>query len=1288
MASIIPGTYPDSVPQTPEGETHQSAHPEQSRHARQPRTKLYKPAEPRGHHYTDSGAGLADPELTFASSSRPAEYTWTNPNEAIGGGTYVREHAQPFTSLTLESIRTGMDTEMPRRRSDASQYQYGSTRDRSLDRNLKLAGTSGGLAEPWMFDTEAKSRSNPSSSTSKSPPYWGSLPKGDEGAIHNTVAGHGSASDAHAEQHHMPLESTSRDRSVISGATGHPRGGVYNTVIGRGSQDDKGSGNLEGQGHKAAAPGALEDDMTAVSLHDIPEERHKTSRQVLGLQIPGTVSAARDDSLRVEASSRDSSTTGSARPDTPSHRAFPLVTGRTENRDSRQQSESPSHEDVAEAAAIGTGVAAAGAGIASSQSMEKRKKGSSDAEALASQPFGFTSKPQTTEGAATDQRRSSPADDSKVQEEGSPKGDMKHKILDFFFRSKDDKDEARRKSVGPHTELPRDDVAAAESPSRLRKFSRSEPKERKQSASAVKADTTDSSRQGKEKAAAGAAAGLGTFGILHHRKKDSISESPKETNRPIQGPMTADSGGAGPAGEAPQQIEQSSTPFEHPREPPSPPTQGADESRVGKPDSDDLLSKGTPSGVSRTTQSATRDIPMGEPGLSSDKSFAPGTASGVKASGIARKDIGSKDRKDDTSLASFGVFAPETGKTGVRGKDLDDYDVPSTKASGPEITRKDIASSKPGDDSTHKTSGTLAAIGIPGSGVASRDAGHDTTRAPASGIPSGTKHDSRKDIESGDRNIGTGKSKPSDDSAGYNILASGTPSGINVKSKSPRGSGSGNVSDSITHAGGTIPSRTTPHIHQSQSPTDITSGAQELKHNPPDVQHTFPSDTIPSHMRGSDTSRPNPSQESLPGITTYPRPETTMRSMKPEDRSHESGSSALEHQGKSTNMSPAAAPFIPSILTTSAATRQAHEDAPTKTKTEQGPSTTRHMATGMSPEIARSADTASAPHHPAHLPSSMSTTEKKTEQYDPPTRQMAASMSPEVMPASYTASAPRPPHHQGQDQDKSRTEHYHPTTNRIAQGTFPDTKSALHPSQHQEQSDPTTRQMAQGMSPEVMPSAYTSSSLRDTASRGQQTKGLGEAQQGLGQSRGLSQPLTGLGPSQKGLDQSQKGLDKDSLGLDKDQRRDQTQRGLDKGLQDWGQSQGPDQAQKGWSQSQGLGQAQQGPTSSTSSTSAKQQFQQPQQQQQYSSDNSRSMKDPALAAATSSWATAGKGSSDTGGVDRGTQAQGMGKTGQGLGMGSAMGHKLVHRCQHCGGENDVSEYFEGVRQALSMMGGR
>ena len=178
------------------------------------------------------------------------------------------------------------------------------------------------------------------------------------------------------------------------------------------------------------------------------------------------------------------------------------------------------------------------------------------------------------------------------------------------------------------------------------------------------------------------------------------------------------------------------------------------------------------------------------------------------------------------------------------------------------------------------------------------------------------------------------------------------------------------------------------------------------------------------------------------------------------------------------------------------------------------------------------------------------------------------------------------------------------------------------------------------------------------------------------------------------MDQSQKSLDKDSWGLDKDQDRDQTQRSLQKDPEQHhprlglGKDQhGLDQAQKGvdkdqqdWTRSQGLGQAQQGLASGTSSTSPK---------QQYQGDTSRSMKDPALAAATSSWATAtGKGSSDTGGVDRGTQAQGMGTMGQGLGMGFGMGRKLMHRCQHCGGENDVSEYFEGVRQGLGMMGGR
>ncbi|AEO68482.1 uncharacterized protein THITE_2096311 [Thermothielavioides terrestris NRRL 8126] len=748
LAVPLPGAYPDSVPQTPEEHTHTMRterqpdlmQPEQQLHHRQ-RHKLHKPGDRRGHKYSDSGVGMTADEPKLFQPLPP-----------------VLRPIRP-----QESIRPNLET---------ANLPHGIQDDRvqapdSNDSGLEHALAAGDAVEPGMGFTNDETAALNKPLPQDPSPYGGSLPEGTAGGVHNSVVGHGSATDDHAEHHHLP-----------------PKGsGVYNTVVGHGSQDEESRRHRQTRNTDGASP---DDEFFTPPLPDIPEERQKDpgltatfsdAPQIAPGFLPAT--AVRDDVAPIP---RRRLSQLLADPFLWSQ----LVRAVTTNGDSY---------------------------FPLDPALPPPELPVSGRDWLL--PSFWTSAGMTAGGAVAGKRRPSsqalPDEKTGSYWDESPKGKRKHKILGIFHRhkhsSKGEHTGPRRKSSGDAAYPVKEDVTNVDNSTRLRKHTRGY-----RSSPAGKAATAGCDSHAKEKAAAGAAVGAGGFGLLRHRKKHSIGEKNEDTTSRFSPLLTADAGGAGPAGEVPRQVEQVSTPYEHPREPPLPPQAGsAGGGTAGGPGHYSLLASGTPSGKQHVVgaQPGTRGTTTNEPG--NYNTLASGTPSGLNA-------------------------VPAAGSTG-----------------------RNVVADEPRDYS-----------------------------ALASGIPSGIMRDSAVSApETADHNAASGAAEGSGDTAEYNVLSSGTPSGVKVKPKSPRQAihGTDRAAPARDQAGNRQPRAAgILDSHSVSEPTaPATSGPDSTTASHPDtgpaVQPSFLTATPPPYGRA--TSHPNPSQESVPGVTTYPRPEAA-HNMSPE----------------------------------------------------------------------------------------------------------------------------------------------------------------------------------------------------------------------------------------------------------------------------------------------------------------------------------------------------------------------------------------------------------------------
>jgi hypothetical protein len=226
----------------------------------------------------------------------------------------------------------------------------------------------------------------------------------------------------------------------------------------------------------------------------------------------------------------------------------------------------------------------------------------------------------------------------------------------------------------------------------------------------------------------------------------------------------------------------------------------------------------------------------------------------------------------------------------------------------------------------------------------------------AGGIPSGIKSDSGNPTSrSADRSGTKTNTETSDGEPEYNVLQSGTPSGVKYKPKSPR----------------EYSSMLYPDAPPGTGPADITTRAQDPKDLPLPPQaantrglnteqsgHTFAAAPLPSHVR---TSHPNPSQESVPGVTTYSHPEAA-RNMSPEVMPDAYAASAPGHtHGQAQSYSQGES--------------QGTYDYPP----------TQQTAKGMSPAVMPAAYLASAPGHShSHNQSEGQSSSQTQNQYDYP----------------------------------------------------------------------------------------------------------------------------------------------------------------------------------------------------------------------------------------------------------------------------------------------------------------
>ncbi|KAL2187879.1 hypothetical protein L209DRAFT_754048 [Thermothelomyces heterothallicus CBS 203.75] len=587
----LPGSYPDSIPPTPDEMMmqQQQKQPSQLDQQCRQRSNLHKPSDPRGHKHTDSGVAVPD--------DKPH---WYGPNEAIGGGTYVREH---HTTLFTCPMKSPIGTEL----GTTTKPTAVSSKDENRSSAGAMIGTSAveggaGKTEPKALQQQQQEQQQQQSLEQSRPlsdepaSHLGDTSRGADGAVYNTVTGHGSAADDHEEHHHLPpksapTNSSSPGTAVVEGdVTNYPRGtGVYNTVTGHGSQDD---------------------------------ESRRRSRNIAPGVLPET--AVRDDVLHLaEADSRDGGhVDAQAKRETAAQqRAFPLATGPSEGRNDGRASGSPSRQGAAAAAAAAADRNQEGLGALTTGEGER-------------------SQVVAAGGAAKgNERRSSqptsPIEKASRHEEGSRKGNnrnRKHGIFGIFHRRRSDaKEVIRRKSAGDQDEPANQDATVvANPPSRPRRPSMGESTtERRRSRSSAKTED-ETSAGGAAAAGTAAAAGAGTFGLFHQRaKRKSTGEESREKTQEAanskRAPMSAGAGGAGPAGETMHPTEEVPTPFEHPREPPVRPEGVGHGLAAAGAENQSGASQGTQQKKEKVGATTTN-----EPGGNHYNTLASGTPSGIK----------------------------------------------------------------------------------------------------------------------------------------------------------------------------------------------------------------------------------------------------------------------------------------------------------------------------------------------------------------------------------------------------------------------------------------------------------------------------------------------------------------------------------------------------------------------------------------------------------------------------------------------------------------------------------
>ncbi|KAK4450572.1 hypothetical protein QBC34DRAFT_402886 [Podospora aff. communis PSN243] len=468
----IPGSYPADTPvatpqATPQQEPTMLAQPPSQHHGifahheHPERNKLHKSDDPRGHKQADSGVGFGTLSSDLIQSSKATE-----------------PRTLPLLDTTEGSVQSDKLADEPRR-SDSPPSQR--------DPAYTFAPEQGSATSDEHEHTQRKVDKESTlkgPADDNSPPYWGNLPKAARGGIYNTVTGHGSPKDDHAQHHNLPQ-----------------RGGVYNTVAGHGSQDEESRRHASQDAAYVAAP-----------LPEIKEDKPLQLEETTGRSgsthggfLPVTTDA-RDTSLsgaskmadnKLGASEQASRTTSTMES---GPRAFPLV---SEHDRLGSQPNYEDNRDVHETeprtrdSSLLPAAAAAGAGtsmLASEKEKPKKlqKRQGSPVEEVRGRHEEEAPRDKFIGGSLPHRPKDRSKSRSKSKgDDNSPNG-KKHSILGIFHRRKDSKGEVEE----------------------------------------AKKEETDHHSRHREEAAGAAAAGSGTYGLLHHHK-DNETKDKRSTSEPM-----------------------------------------------------------------------------------------------------------------------------------------------------------------------------------------------------------------------------------------------------------------------------------------------------------------------------------------------------------------------------------------------------------------------------------------------------------------------------------------------------------------------------------------------------------------------------------------------------------------------------------------------------------------------------------------------------------------------------------------------------------------------------------
>ncbi|KAK4225851.1 hypothetical protein QBC38DRAFT_500919 [Podospora fimiseda] len=856
----LPGTYPGSIPPTPDETPVQQ---QQKQHFQKPphqhnhheRNKLHKPQDPRDHTATDSGVGLSGSEPIYTSQNN---YHWDGPSEAVSGGTYSRDNN---ATTAFESAR--LNNDLPRNPDLPSKGADQDVHKRTAESSVPTAQlapqsseeefpqrTSEGTSKPF---TEVSSNRNSASDSL----YWGSIPKAAGGGIYNTVTGHGSANDDHAHHHGLPQ-----------------RGGIYNTVAGHGSKEE-----VESQRHSFSQSGG---EAIPIPTAAGTQSRNNQQVDVTSSVAKGALFAAPLTNISEQeqkSAPRDTdqqlsprSAVSQAKPE-PAQRAFPLAPSHAGLEDDRRRSDSRTR-DTALGTAAGLGAGAAAYSIADKHRRDKNQTEPAPVaeeqrhSRRASEDQGYKATGGLFGRKSRDEKRSASVDKHKKQLHSEEK---KHKVFGLFQRHKDDEpkkdtstSEPARKSVDRverKEEVLAGTTSSPKTRNRLRKGSKSERR----------SSSTDSDRSGHGKEKLAAAAGVGALGLHHHKKEENLKDAarkPLDTtpaaqqiqqntetstapNRNAQVAAETAAGLVGGYGMARRNHEKSEfnilpvteevpTPFEHPREPPMPPQEDMAASGVSAADP---IPKANHPNVAFTA------LPSGAP--AGPSSFQPSELNNTRGN----------------------IVTQQPGEYNH---------LPSGTDSGVKVDS--LHSSEPTHSGYSKGAAAMGAVGLAAEVKHESHRASESTGSKGDGsdkymynhLPSGTatgiNHDTSTTVNTAAYKTASesATSRPPNDrtdSGPYNKLPSGTPSGVKIKPKEhrPRQTSEPGVQSNL--AVNAMPPRRSVDVPSSRKDLPLPPSSSSPTNANTQIHHTI----LHAPETGKATNPP-PASHQAAEFTPFPNP--------------------------------------------------------------------------------------------------------------------------------------------------------------------------------------------------------------------------------------------------------------------------------------------------------------------------------------------------------------------------------------------------------------------------------